>query len=177
MSNILSTLFLAIGKNLDHHFLNEKYKDLNKREVSDIKMTSRIVLPSALSGATLTRSGEGVSLSNRTASVPASTAGARTLNPSRMSMTSGVTEAGQMTSVDNSEGYSFDMKSLIWVVLVPVVVWILLYSAKFNMVTDLEDGKRVINTKKLVMWTIIISVVILVLLWLVLVAYPNRKTI
>lgn len=138
-------------------------------------MSQRITLPSSLSGATLTRSGEGVTFANRTASIPASTTAARTINPTGGQAAPGPEFQKQEVAETSENGYKFDIYKVIWVIIIPIIVWIILFSWKPNFVIDLINGRRVLNTSKLLLWTIIISAVILALGWFIFVAYPSRK--
>jgi len=46
----------------------------------------------------------------------------------------------------------------IWFILVPVVIWIILFSVRPNFVTDTVNGTAVINQQKLLLWSLIGSV-------------------
>lgn len=76
-------------------------------------------------------------------------------------------------SFGNLFGIDFNTNTLIFLVLVPVVVWILLFTLRPNFVTDLVNGERVINTSKLILWTLIISVLVWILWGLATMAWKN----
>lgn len=132
-------------------------------------MSRRVTLPASLS-----RSGEGVTY----AQPPPSPLAARTiqvdpLTPGTTSTTMGSVGMTETKSKD-AFGFDFDTMTIIWLVLIPIVVWIILFTTKWNMVTDLVNGSRVINTTKLLLWTVVISTILLVCLYLVFVAWPSK---
>lgn len=137
-------------------------------------MTERISLPGTLTGgsnqgsAVLTRSGEGITFSGNsppirnTASVPFSPAAARTVTTSP-NFTSQVSQTDETSS---GKSYVFNTGTIIWLIIIPIIVWMILYSLKPHFVTDLSgDKERTINTSKLLLWTIVISIILLVLIY------------
>lgn len=75
---------------------------------------------------------------------------------------------GDTTASEVKEGWAinFDATYVVIIILVPIIIWLILYSTKFNFCTDLVNGDRVINTSKLILWTLIISIVIWIIIWL-----------
>jgi heme/copper-type cytochrome/quinol oxidase subunit 2 len=72
-------------------------------------------------------------------------------------------------------GYKFRAMYVIGGIIVFIAVWILLFTGKFNFVTDLADDQRVINTRKLLIWTIIIGAIIDIFLFAGIAMYKRRK--
>lgn len=66
-------------------------------------------------------------------------------------------------------GIKFDATTIIWIVIIPIAIWIVLFSWKPNFVTDAVNGDRIINTSKLVIWTLILSIVVYAVLYFLLV--------
>lgn len=138
-------------------------------------MSARMSLPQSLGGsATLTRSGEGVTIGSRPASVPPSATKSRTLSPSvgNAPLQSSPTEvrtakAVVQTPEQKEWGYNFPATTIIWLMVVFVVVFLILWSSKMNFVTDLINGQRVINTGKVLLWTVVIGIIISVVLYAV----------
>lgn len=60
-------------------------------------------------------------------------------------------------------GYKFNPMLIIVLILIFVVVFIILYTTKTNLVTDLIDGERVLNNRKVCFWTVFISIIIAIL--------------
>jgi len=135
-------------------------------------MTSRVSLPSSLTGsqssgsAILSRSGEGITFSGtggasqRTATVPLSSDAARTINIGGSGQ-----ESMSPIAQKSEDGYMFNVGTIIWLIIIPVIIWVILYTLKPHFVTDLVNGERSLNTSKLLLWTIVISIVILVFLY------------
>lgn len=193
-------------------------------------MSSRTTLPSTLtSGATLTRSGEGVTfnaaspLTNQVppnqgllpaqngppwpANLTASTLPARppvvAATPlvqqgierppvvlpngqapvAGVQLSPGVTVNGIAAPVAETSagapakkewGISFNPLNIIWLILIFIIVIIILYSTKPNMVTDLVNGERLINNNKLVLWTVIITIIIAVMAFVIMSMVSRR---
>lgn len=72
-------------------------------------------------------------------------------------------------------GFSFNPMMIIVLVFIFLVVFILLYVSKVNMVTDLINGERVINNSKLLFWTTLISIVLAVVALVIMVIVKGRK--
>lgn len=72
----------------------------------------------------------------------------------------GAGESQVSETAKKSWGYKFKAIYLIVAVIVFIAVWILLFTGKFNFVTDLTEGQRLINTRKLLIFTIIIGAAI-----------------
>lgn len=47
----------------------------------------------------------------------------------------------------------------LWFIVAPIVIWIILFTAKPSLVTDNLNGQVVINNQKLALWTLIFSIV------------------
>lgn len=62
-----------------------------------------------------------------------------------------------------AQGYKFNLMNVVWLVVIFIAVFLILYASKINVVTDLENGERVINNKKLIFWSVLISIIIGVL--------------
>jgi hypothetical protein len=85
--------------------------------------------------------------------------------------------ANTQTASEVKEGWAinFDATYVVIIILVPIIIWLILYSTKFNFCTDLINGDRVINTSKLILWTLIVSIVVWIIIWLCYSAYTRGK--
>ncbi len=169
-------------------------------------MSARVNLPSSVSGATLGRSGEGVTVSGLSPQSPnvgfsrpptvnspvspipmqqfqtsvavPSPVSVNQASPPPMMMDMG--ENGEMMGEEAGEkpawGYKFKAMSVIGAILIFIIVWVLLFTGKFNIVTDLTNDQRVINTRKLLIWTIIIGAIINIVVFGGIFMYRRRKT-
>lgn len=146
-------------------------------------MSARVSLPASLTSATLSRSGEGVTFANQTASVPRSAIAARTLSPSavqqqsvqRQPVMSAQQQAKPPVPGKFEAGYIFNPLNIVFLIVVFVTTLAILWLTKPNMVTDLENGKRVINTGKLILWTLIITIVIAVIGAILMSVLPRKQ--
>jgi|SRR5579885_262020 len=75
------------------------------------------------------------------------------------------TVSAEPVKTEEGWGFNFDMTSLLAIIIVPIIVWIILYTIKFNFTCDIVNQERVINTSKLILWTIIISIIIWLIIW------------
>jgi hypothetical protein len=50
-----------------------------------------------------------------------------------------------------------------------------LYASKLNMTSDLQDGERVMNNRKLILWSVVITIVIAILGFIVMSAVAKRR--
>lgn len=71
-------------------------------------------------------------------------------------------------------GYSFNPLNIVWLILIFIIVIIILYTTRPNMVTDLVNGERIINNNKLVLWTVIITIVIAVMAFVIMSLISRR---
>jgi hypothetical protein len=167
-------------------------------------MTSRVGLPTSLTGgATLSRSGEGVTFANQASSIqnpqpisaasPLATKNIVTtqmtaqeaapiskLSPSIMSPSSVMPGSprsfGPTPKAEKKEwGYMFNPLNLIWLILIFIIVWIILFTTQPNLVTCLKDGERVVDNGRLVLWTVVISIVIAVLLFVAVSLFKSTR--
>lgn len=53
----------------------------------------------------------------------------------------------------------------IWLILAPIVIWIILISWKPSFVTDNINGTNVVNNQKLLLWTLIFSIIAWILIY------------
>lgn len=72
-------------------------------------------------------------------------------------------------------GYIFSPLNIIFLILVFIIVFITLYSSKLNMVTNLENGERVLNNKKLILWSVVVTIIISLLGFIVMSAVAKRR--
>jgi hypothetical protein len=72
-------------------------------------------------------------------------------------------------------GYVFRPLNIIFLILVFIIVFITLYASKMNMVTNLEVGERVINNRKLILWSIIITIVVAIAGFIIMSAVAKRR--
>lgn len=73
-------------------------------------------------------------------------------------------------------GYSFNPLNIIWLILIFIAVFLILYTTKLNMVTDLVNGERIINGNKLIFWSILISLIIAVLGFVIVKMWNGRRS-
>lgn len=146
--------------------------------------------------ATLTRSGEGVTFAGDNAAPPAALPSAKSPGPNSPSpVNNGVplqTSAPIRTATsvpptpvtvkvvtpgmsEKEWGFSFNPLNLLWFIIIFVVVWVILFSSRMHMVTDLINGERKINSGKLLLWTVIIGIVICILFGVGLAAWRSPK--
>lgn len=142
-------------------------------------MTSRTALPATLSSPILQRSSEGVSF--RT---PAS--GQRNSpymrGPSQSSMNFSVNQdplspnlrgpspkmvQSEESTCSTAGGGSINMTmgAIVLVVFIYLAIYVVLYLSNFNMVTDLVNGERVLNTRKVLLWTFILGTALALVLY------------
>lgn len=140
-------------------------------------MSSRVSLPASLTGASLSRSGEGVTFAppqTTTASLPGVTMPAPVQTQPAMTIQAPLPSATVIpqpavaspvveSKAAETPGYRFNPLNIIWLILIFMAVFLILYTTKTNMVTDLVDGDRVLNNGKLIFWSILISLIIAVL--------------
>lgn len=149
-------------------------------------MTSRTSLPNSLTSPILQRSSEGVSFrtpgSGQRVSpdlnVPRSPAMMNSssssspymirdpVRDSLMRQQSAAMEAEEK-SCSGVGGGSINMviASVVIISFVYIAVFVILYLSSLNMVTDLVDGERVLNTRKVTLWTFIIGTALLLALY------------
>jgi hypothetical protein len=72
-------------------------------------------------------------------------------------------------------GYIFRPLNIIFLILVFIIVFITLYASKLNMTSDLQDGERVMNNRKLILWSVVITIVIAILGFIVMSAVAKRR--
>ena len=72
-------------------------------------------------------------------------------------------------------GYIFSPLNIIFLILVFIIVFITLYGSRLNLVTDLDNGERVLNNRKLILWSVVITVVIAVLGFIIMSAIAKRR--
>lgn len=73
-------------------------------------------------------------------------------------------------------GIKFNPLNIVWLVLIFIIVIMVLYSSKPNMVTNLENGQRVISNNKLVFWTVLITIIIAVMAFAIMSVISKRFT-
>lgn len=163
-------------------------------------MSQRVSLPPTLSASpTLQKSTEGVTVLNRP-SLPASASATATpknsptvvgsvSTPAKMEMpaaTLATTLPASTIAVSpeqpvpkkQSWGWDFNVYTILIVIAVPVIVWLILVSTKWNFVTDLhDDDDRCVNHKKLFLWTVVISIIIYVLIYLIWYFWKQGKSV
>ena len=140
-------------------------------------MSSRVSLPRSLgASSTLSPSGEGVSIPPQTASQPISPTAARTIvggrEPSKTPSLAPAPLAAQQQSAPITPasqgvmGYIFNPMYIIWIVLIFIIVWLILYSWLPSCIMEKkENGERVLDTSRVILFTVIISVIIVLALW------------
>ncbi len=57
-------------------------------------------------------------------------------------------------------GYAFNPLNIIWLILIFLAVFLILYTTKINAVTDLVNGDRVLNSRKLIFWSVLVTLII-----------------
>lgn len=72
-------------------------------------------------------------------------------------------------------GYIFRPLNIIFLILVFIIVFITLYASKLNMTTDLQDGERVLNNRKLILWSVVITIVIAIVGFIVMSTVAKRR--
>ena len=72
-------------------------------------------------------------------------------------------------------GYIFSPLNIIFLILVFIIVFITLYSSKLNLVTNLEDGVRVLNNKKLILWSVVITIIVAIVAFIIMSAVAKRR--
>jgi len=86
------------------------------------------------------------------------------VSPSQPAVQTNHPLSGSATTREKKEwGFHFNPLNIVWLVLIFIIVLVILYTSKPNMVTNLENGIRVLNNNKLVLWTVIITIVIAVM--------------
>lgn len=68
---------------------------------------------------------------------------------------------------ENSLLGSWSTATWIWIILVPIIVWVILIVLIPSFVTDGDgsNGQNQVDHRQVLLWTLVISVVIWVLLW------------
>lgn len=72
-------------------------------------------------------------------------------------------------------GYVFSPLNIIFLILVFIIVFITLYCSKLNLVTNLEDGHRVMNNKKLILWSVVITIIVAIVGFFTMSAVAKRR--
>lgn len=144
-------------------------------------MSDRVKMP-----ATLTRSGEGVTFAGTGQPLKTTQSIPKPLGPSPLSQSplspgpamvpvvaTPIVQVGPPVVAEvrvvtpgapgQEWGVSFNPLNILILVIIFVVVWVILYTTKMHLVTDLVNGDRKINSGKLLMWTVIIGIIICVL--------------
>lgn len=142
-------------------------------------MTSRTALPSTLSSPILQRSSEGVSFRTPTSGQRRSpymqapsqstmnfTSNQDPLSPNLRGPSPQMVE-GQENVCSNAGGGSMNMMmgAIVLVVFIYLAIYVVLYLSNFNMVTDLVNGERVLNTRKVLLWTFILGTALALILY------------
>ena len=62
---------------------------------------------------------------------------------------------------------------IIWFIVIFIIVWLLLYGIKPNMVMNTTTGE--IDIGKLLLWTFVISLFLIIIIWLIKSFVSNKK--
>lgn len=159
-------------------------------------MAGRVSLPNSLTGSTLSPSVEGVAINgNRTPPssgisgtiippiiaqppISAPLMGQPATMPPQILTESHVPSESEFAPVEikkDKPGYSFNPLNIIWLILIFIAVFLILYTTKVNMVTDLVNGERLLNSRKLIFWSVLISLLIGVLGYVIMAFWKRRK--
>jgi heme/copper-type cytochrome/quinol oxidase subunit 2 len=77
-----------------------------------------------------------------------------------------------------SWGWDFNVYTVLIIIAVPIIVWLILVSTRWNFVTDLQDDdERCVSHKKLILWTIVISIILYVLIYLIWYYWKQGKSV
>lgn len=69
----------------------------------------------------------------------------------------------EVPKTKRTPGYAFNPLNIIWLILIFLAVFLILYTTKINAVTDLVNGDRVLNSRKLIFWSVLVTLIIGVL--------------
>lgn len=71
-------------------------------------------------------------------------------------------------------GWNFDAAGLVFIILIPVIVWLILFATRCSLGTAVDsNGHTEINTTKLGFWTAVITIIIYILLWVFVTLIPR----
>tara|TARA_R110002072_G_scaffold45565_4_gene126795 strand:- start:103550 stop:104050 length:501 start_codon:yes stop_codon:yes gene_type:complete len=77
-----------------------------------------------------------------------------------------VQEVSHKSTPKTIGGYQFNLMAVVLLAVFFLVMYLFLYYSKLNMVTDLVNGERVLNHRKIVWWCVIFTAILAILLYI-----------
>jgi len=112
----------------------------------------------------------------RAANYPQGTPSGISLPPCANPSTSSTDEKSKAASENQMKGYGMTSgvgALIIWFIVIFIIVWLLLYGIKPNMVMNTTTGE--IDIGKLLLWTFVISLFLIIIIWLIKSFVSNKK--
>jgi hypothetical protein len=87
------------------------------------------------------------------------------VTPTEMASQQSLTRPSPMVSeAPKAGGYNFTVIAIVILSVFFLILYVMLYYGKLNMVTDLVGGERVVNHRKIVWWCVILTAIFAIIL-------------